>query len=43
MRSRKVIDLIEKCLEKDPKKRIDIDQFLMHPWFKKNHKQKLSL
>ena len=43
MRSRKVIDLIEKALEKNPKKRINIDEFLDHPWFKRNFKQKLSL
>jgi len=43
MRSRKVIDLIEKTLEKNPKKRINIDEFLEHPWFKRNVKQKLSL
>ena len=42
-RSKKVIDLIERSLEKKPSKRISIDEFLKHPWFKKNVKQKLSL
>ena len=43
IRSRKVIDLIKKCLEKEPEDRIKIDEFLNHPWFIKNKKQKLSL
>ena len=43
LRSRKVIDLIKKCLEKEPEDRIKIDEFLNHPWFIKNKKQKLSL
>ena len=43
VRSKKVIDLIEKVLVKDPSKRISIDEFLKHPWFKKNMKQKMSL
>ena len=42
-RSKKVIDLIERSLEKKPSKRISIEEFLKHPWFKKNVKQKLSL
>ena len=43
LRSRKVIDLIKKCLEKEPEERITIDEFIKHPWFTKNKKQKLSL
>ena len=43
VRSRKVMDLIEKLLVKDPSERITIDEFLNHSWFKKNMKQKLSL
>ena len=42
-KSRKVINLIEKSLEKKPSKRISIDDFLKHPWLKKNVKQKLSI
>ena len=29
-------DLIKSCLEKSPEKRISIDEFINHPWFKKN-------
>ena len=29
-------DLIKCCLEKSPEKRISIDEFINHPWFKKN-------
>jgi serine/threonine protein kinase len=43
VRSKKVIDLIDKVLVKDPSKRINIDEFLKHPWFKKNMKQKMSM
>ena len=43
VRSRKVMDLIEKLLVKDPSERITIDEFLNHSWFKKNMKEKLSL
>ena len=42
-KSKKVINLIEKSLEKKPNKRINIDDFLKHPWIKKNLKQKMSL
>ena len=42
VRSRKVMDLIEKLLVKDPSERITIDEFLNHSWFKKNMKEKLS-
>ena len=42
-KSRNVINLIEKSLEKKPSKRINIDDFLKHPWLKKTLKQKLSL
>ena len=43
MRSQKVKDLISNCLIKDPGERITIDEFLNHPWFKKNKKQKFSI
>ena len=43
MRSQKVKDLIEKCLRKNPEERISINEFLNHPWFKKNKKQKYSI
>ena len=42
-RSQKVKDLIESCLQKKKEKRITIDEFINHPWFKKNMKQKLSM
>ena len=29
-----VLKLIESCLEKDKKNRINIDEFIKHPWFK---------
>ena len=29
-------DLIKCCLEKSPEKRISIDEFINHPWFKEN-------
>ena len=34
-RSDEVIDLIKKCLEKTPDKRINIESYLNHKWFKK--------
>ena len=43
MRSQKVKDLIERCLRKNPEERISINEFLNHPWFKKNKKQKYSI
>ena len=42
-RSQTVKDLIISCLQKDSSKRISIDDFINHPWFKKNRKQKLSM
>ena len=39
-RTQKVQDLISRCLEKNPKERITIDEFINHPWFKKNMNQK---
>ena len=42
-RSQKVQDLISRCLEKNPKERINIDEFINHPWFKKNMNQKYSI
>ena len=43
VRSKKVVDLIDKVLVKDPSKRISIEEFLKHPWFKTNIKQKMSM
>ena len=43
IRSQSVQDLIKCCLEKNREKRITIDEFINHPWFKKNRKQKLSM
>ena len=43
IRSQSVQDLIKCCLEKNREKRITIDDFINHPWFKKNRKQKLSM
>ena len=43
IRSQKVKDLISNCMKKDPGERITIDEFLNHPWFKKNKKQKFSI
>ena len=43
MRSQKVQDLISCCLEKKKENRITIDEFINHPWFKKNMKQKYSM
>jgi len=42
-RSQKVQDLISCCLEKKAEDRIKINQFINHPWFKKNMKPKLSI
>ena len=42
-RSHKVKNLIEKCLEKKPSNRININEFLKHSWFKSYFKQKFSL
>ncbi len=42
-RTQKVQDLISRCLEKKAEDRITIDEFLNHPWFKKNLKQKYSI
>ena len=42
-RSVTVQDLIKACLNKDKDKRIKIDEFINHPWFKKNGKHKLSM
>ena len=42
-RTQKVQDLIFSCLEKKAQNRITIDQFINHPWFKKNMKPKLSM
>ena len=33
-KSEMVLKLIESCLEKDKKNRMNIDEFLKHPWFK---------
>ena len=35
-----VKDLITKCLEKNPDERINIDEFIMHPWFQILNKKK---
>ena len=43
VRSKKVRELIISCLKKEPEERITIDEFLNHPWFKKNLKQKISM
>ena len=42
-RSQKVQDLITCCLQKKKEDRITIDEFINHPWFKKNMKQKYSI
>ena len=42
-RTQKVQDLITCCLIKKAEDRITINQFLNHPWFKKNMKPKLSM
>ena len=42
VRSKKVRELITSCLKKEPEERITIDDFLNHPWFKKNLKPKNS-
>jgi serine/threonine protein kinase len=41
-RTKKVKDLISSCLKKEPEERITINEFLNHPWIKKNLKEKLS-
>ena len=43
VRSKKVKELITCCLKKEPEERITIDDFLNHPWFKKNLKPKNSV
>ena len=43
VRSKKVRELISSCLKKEPEERITIDEFINHPWFKKNMKQKYSI
>ena len=43
VRSKKVRELIVSCLKKEPEERITIDDFLNHPWFKKNLKSKNSM
>ena len=42
-RSKNVQDLIKNCLDKSQESRIKIDDFINHPWFKKNRTKKLSL
>ena len=42
-RTQKVQDLIASCLEKNAENRIKINQFINHPWFKKNMKPKMSM
>ena len=42
-RSQRVQDLITCCLQKKKENRITIDEFINHPWFKKNMKQKYSM
>ena len=42
-RTQKVQDLISLCLEKKAEDRIKINDFINHPWFKKNMKPKLSM
>ena len=43
VRSKRVKELINSCLKKEPKERITIDEFLNHPWFKKLMKPKNSV
>ena len=43
VRSKRVKELIASCLKKEPEERITIDDFLNHPWFKKNIKPKNSV
>ena len=38
--SDKVKDLIQKCLEKNPEERININEFIGHPWFQILNKKK---
>jgi Ca2+-binding EF-hand superfamily protein len=42
-RTQRVRDLIQCCLEKKSEDRITIEEFINHPWFKKNMKPKLSM
>ena len=42
-RTQRVQDLITRCLEKEAKDRITINEFINHPWFKKNMNQKYSM
>jgi serine/threonine protein kinase len=42
VRSKRVKELIVSSLKKEPEERITIDEFLNHPLFKKNLKQKNS-
>lgn len=35
--SKEVVDIISKCLIKDPNNRISIEEFLNHPWIKKHN------
>ena len=39
-RTKKVKELISICLKKEPEERITINEFLNHPWIKKNFKEK---
>ena len=43
VRSKKVRELISSCLKKEPEERITIDEFINHPWFKKNLRSKNSV
>ena len=43
VRSKKVRELISSCLKKEPEERITIDEFINHPWFKKNLRPKNSV
>ena len=43
VRSKRVRELIVSCLKKEPEERITIDEFLNHPWIKKNLKPKNSV
>ncbi len=39
-RSKEVCDIIKQCLIKEPEKRINVDNYLVHPWIKKFHSTK---
>lgn len=43
IRTKRAKDLIISCLKKEPKDRITIENFINHPWFKKNVKPKKSM